>query len=814
MIACVTRRSSITYGDLFDRVARLSATIVDRSTSTQWLPVVVDRSIESVVALLAILRAGRPFVPMDGATPRARIREMFDLVGTPSTAVTARPSMAAVLPEGTRTIDIDDAGTDTGPAVSIDPDAPGLVLFTSGSTGRPKGVLLRWSAVDRWQTKDIRRPGQNRLSVARPLNFSGGFGQTTRITNGTTLCMIDPREVSLQVLIEFLAEMRVTNVSLGSALIDLLLRLNPPMPLFPEATELSLQGYPCTWDDVERIRRVCSPNATVINGFASTESGGVARFRAGPNDPMGSGPIPIGAPNLFDRITLFDVDGGQEIWVRDPDVLEYVGTPELSAERIVTDDNGTRWWRSGDLGRIDDQGYLYLSGRMDDMVKINGMRVEPAEAVRALRRIPGIPAAAVLPHATTHGSHRLIGHVVVDDPLLTPEIVRASLVETLPAHLIPAFFMKHESLPYSDRQKLDRSALLQTPVERWRSHTPTRALHEPLRWITTRVEEIIGLGDVAPNDDFWDVGLDSIGAVELCSMIADQGLGQLDPTDLLRHRTAVDLEQHLMSARSAEMSPAVAFNAHGSRPAVFAIPGGGGTAVAFRSLAAALGEDQPLIVIEPKGMHCKGPLERTVRQRVTTAVAEMRARLEPEDQCIVLGYSGGATIAMEIARTLTSIGHPTHLVLLDGPPRDARHNRLSSDGKAGNSMHRPGGQVTKSARRRLSRLVRRTIHKSSELAREIRIRVGPGSWRYSRDYYRFFRRLNRRALLGHRLSPLASPTTLIHVEGSTVPEMCTPWFSDLTCHLVGGDHFSMLYPPHVDRIARHIVAIRDSIPAD
>jgi thioesterase domain-containing protein len=488
-------------------------------------------------------------------------------------------------------------------------------------------------------------------------------------------------------------------------------------------------------------------------------------------------------------------------------VINYLGGAHENQSKLIVDDDGSKWWRSGDFARVDDEGFLYLVGRADDMVKINGMRVEPGGAESALRSIVGIGAAAVLAHPTSSGGHRLVGHVCVDDVSLTPEAVKMTLASTLPSHLVPAVLVRHDELPFNNRLKLDRQALLTMPIEPWRSTPPSRSTNDTVLWIASVAQQIIGLGEIAPNDDLWEVGLDSMGAVEVCAVIASQKLGDLEPTELLAFRTAVDLERRLAMKRSMSVSPSVSLNPEGSQTPIFAIPGGGGGSFAFRSLASAIGLDQPLVVIEPVGMHCKGGIESTIDQRVRTADKEITTRLRPGDPCLIMGYSAGATVATETARALHGLGYRVHLVLLDGAPTDRIHYGYPVDWRGRRLPSRPDVGSISANTRWLKFRIRHSLRNIVDLPKALRLRLFPGKHRFTKDYYQLFGRMNRLSIRRHRLQPLDVPTTLFHITDSNSHEKCRPWLANLSVVEVGGDHHSMLLPPHVDKIAERVLMI-------
>ena len=451
-----------------------------------------------------------------------------------------------------------------------------------------------------------------------------------------------------------------------------------------------------------------------------------------------------------------------------------------------------------------------------------GQRIEPREAEDALAAIHGIGAARVLVHHTPTGKRRLIGHVRVDDDRLTPQAVRAQLTSRLPAHLVPAILVRHDELPSTERGKVDRAALLAAPLEPWRAGPARRATYEPALWVAGQVTRLLDLAEVHVDDDMWDAGMDSLGAVELCAVLAAAGLGEIDPTVLLRERTPHALERYLAGARPANPSAVVVLNDGGTCPPIFAIPGGGGTSFAFRSLAQCLGPDQPLVVIEPRGMHQRGPVDRTIEARALHAIDEIRPRLADDTPCVLLGYSAGATIAFEVARQLQAEGRTMHLVLLDATPRGRGY--MQDSGRFDEEILEDGRRpIDVSAKLRRSplehvRRLPRYWYQYRKLRRMQRLVRDPGPPGYGMERYYAFQRILRLATSQYDLQPAPVPATLVQVTDRDLSEGCQSLVGSLDVVEVGGDHSTMLHPPHVQALAdavadviRRVIGSRDRV---
>ena len=490
--------------------------------------------------------------------------------------------------------------------------------------------------------------------------------------------------------------------------------------------------------------------------------------------------------------------------VRDPLALFYLGDPELTAAKFFTDEAGHRWWRSGDAVTLDDQGRMGHRGRLDDMVKINGMRIEPRESEAAVRALPGVSDAVVVVHTTPRGRRLLVAHVVVDDSVLTPREARRRLSAVLPAHLVPGVIVRHDEIPISERGKVDIGRLRTEQPVPWRDHEERRGLEETEVWVAGMVSRVVDLGEVGVDDNIWDFGLDSLGAVELCAAVSAAGLGELDPTILMNHPTPGAIFRYLAAERALSHTAEVVLNPEGTRTPIFAVPGGGGTALAFRSLADALGPDQPLVVVEPRGMHQPGEVEYTVEARVDHLMEAIDARVHGGELVVVLGYSAGALIAHEACRRITERGQPTHLVLLDTvprgrpkPPPEGADAAGLDDDEYDDEIDDPGRGVVFTDHN----YVRPPYPPEELFAHRWEILAN------GQGYYQEWARILRHARREFDLHKAPIAATLFQREGREIHLEARDYVARLLVYFVGGTHQSMLHPPHVGLMAEVIAEI-------
>ena len=279
-----------------------------------------------------------------------------------------------------------------------------------------------------------------------------------------------------------------------------------------------------------------------------------------------------------------------QLLVARPRTFGYLGDPELTATRYFTDEDGTRWWRSADIVRVDDVGIYHHLGRADEMVKVKGAFVAPSRVEAGVaehrrnrrRRGAAAPRRERLgPRRRPRAGRRRHAHARARRCPAAGTTAARARARHLGASRRAAANAAHETRPPGTRERAARAVAVVAGAQ----------VHDPSSsgGVSPEARRIIGLDDVGPDDDLFEAGLDSIGALELGASLADAGFGEFDPPRLFEARTVAGIERMLGQTRDLDHSTVVVLNDGGSRPPLFALPGGGGTALEYRFLADALG---------------------------------------------------------------------------------------------------------------------------------------------------------------------------------------------------------------------------------
>ncbi|MEW2528656.1 amino acid adenylation domain-containing protein [Streptomyces sp. NPDC047071] len=558
-VAVESGRRTVRYEELSAYATRLARHLKGRGVGVETpVAVCADRSVELIVALLAVSLAGGVYVPVDPGHPPARVRLVLDDVAPPVLLCTL--ATRAVVPDGYRghVVVLDDPAT----ALAVAAHAPGpltgaerpalaaanaaYTIYTSGSTGTPKGVVVPHGALRNLVADHTRRyamDGTSRILQLVSPSFDVSMADIwPALCAGGRLVLAPParRHATGEELVRLLRASRVTHVAMTPTLLAQL----PPGHL-PDLRVLIIGGESAP-DDVRR--RWTARGRDVHSEYGVTEAA-VTSTASRPlraDDPPTTGrPVAGTAAYVLDCF-LQPVGPGTvgELYVAGAGLARgYLRRARLTAERFVACPfaPGARMYRTGDLVRRTPAGHLVYEGRADAQVKVRGFRVELGEIEAALAAHPGVGRAVV--GLTAHGprERRLVGYVTADPDRgrgLDGEAVRAHAADVLPAHMVPAAVLALDALPTTPNGKVDRAAL---PVPDFAERVAGRAPATPAEeTLCALIAEVLGLDRVGADDHFFRLGGDSITSMQLVSRARAAGVA-FTSQDVFERPTAADL---------------------------------------------------------------------------------------------------------------------------------------------------------------------------------------------------------------------------------------------------------------------------------
>ncbi|WP_159058711.1 amino acid adenylation domain-containing protein [Streptomyces caeruleatus] len=573
-VACGDR--SATYRDLHREAGRLARHLIALGAGPEAaVAVALPRSVEQITAILAVVKTGAAYLPVDTGYPPERIGQLLD-DSAPACVVTDRAT-ADGLPPGPPRVVLDDPETcaavspmPDGPVTDVErtaplrPAHPAYVIHTSGSTGRPKGIAMPGSSVVNLVTGHAELlPGGAGTVTAQfaPVSFDVSVQEIFySLASGRTLAVPeaevrrDPRE-----LVAWLHRHRVNELFAPNLVIEALCAAALQQgATLPHLRDLVQGGEALTIGPATAEFLRGGPPRRLHNHYGPAETHLVTSTTLHRDGTPLPTRVPIGLPfrnvgiHVLDaRLEPVPVGVTGELYVSGDQVARgYWHRPGLTAARFVACPSGPagdRMYRTGDLVRLRSDGMLDYLGRADHQVKIRGIRVEPGETETALRRHPDVTAAAVVAREDPPGDRRLVGYVVpAPGSTLDLREIRRQLASQLPEFMVPSALVELDALPLSPNGKLDRTALPRPTRSRPAAAPTTRTGTQAA--LCGLFEEVLGTTGVDLDDDFFDAGGHSLLAVRLTARVRAVLGAELPVRAVFEHPTVAGLAALLQTA--------------------------------------------------------------------------------------------------------------------------------------------------------------------------------------------------------------------------------------------------------------------------
>ncbi|HJX29050.1 MAG TPA: amino acid adenylation domain-containing protein, partial [Thermoanaerobaculia bacterium] len=600
--ALVQGQERLTHGELAVRSDRLAAHLRALGTGPDVIVALfLERSVDLVVALLAVLKAGGAYLPLETSLPRPRISFMLDDSRAP--LLLTRTRLLSALPElSARVVCLDDlpesAGDGGGVGSAVQPTADNLayVLYTSGSTGNPKGVAVTHRGLANYLlwAVDAYPAGEGRgAPVHSPVSFDLTVTSLFLPLLAGRCVELVPEVEGVEGLAAALAEGGFGLVKLTPAHLDVLERLLPPERVSGCAGALVIGGEQLSGEQLA-FWRLHAPGLRLINEYGPTETVvGCCAYEVPMSIPP-AGPVSIGRPIANTRILILDerlcpvpIGVSGELYLGGAGVCRgYLHRPGLTAEKLIPDPFGAwgeRLYRTGDLARRRPDGTIEFLGRSDHQVKIRGFRIELGEIETALASLPGVREVVVVAREDRSredrsegrpGERRLVAYVVGDIAAEElPSSLQKRLRERLPEHMVPAVFVVLSALPLTPNGKVDRKAL---PAPDWQPFSESyQAPRTPVEEVLAGIwGEVLGLERVGISDRFFDLGGHSLLATQVLSRVRQAFGVELPLRDLFEapalSELAARVEMALWSGAGSAAPPLVPVSRDGALPLSFA----------------------------------------------------------------------------------------------------------------------------------------------------------------------------------------------------------------------------------------------------
>jgi amino acid adenylation domain-containing protein len=673
-VAVVFERQSLTYGELDRRANQLAHHLLRLGVGPDVLVgLLVERSLEMVVALLGILKAGGAYLPLDPSFPPDRLANMVDdskigvLITHRELELGLRARPASIVQLDSMRDQIATHGTDTPGSEGLRPDHLAYVLYTSGSTGKPKGVAIPHSAIVNFLLSMQREPGftsTDTLLAVTTLSFDiAGLELFLPLLCGGKVEIasrddaVDPRRLMERMRVSGCTMMQATPATWrmlveagwkGSTSLRVLCggeALQPDLAqaLLPRCAELwNMYGPTETtvWSTVHRMVSAAG-QAPIGRPIANTQV-----FVLDPH-------LQLLPPGVVGELYI----GGDGL------ARGYLYRPELTRERFLANPfaPGALMYRTGDLARWRPDGTLECLGRTDHQVKLRGFRVELGEVEAALRAVPGVREVVVVAERLGSGDPRLVAYWV-------GEAERQALYEgargALPPYMVPSAFARLEAFPLTSSGKVDRKALPEPEEGSWAGAATLRPRNDAELRVAQVWSDVLGLPSVGVNQDFFELGGTSLLAVRARARL-EQEFGVAVPLRLFFESPTVESVARKVNDSSDPNRPIVAWLSRvpPDKSPLFCLFG----IHLYQDLAAALDRVRPVVAMHVPVRYRPGDEGALSIESIAARYVEQVQSVQPHGPYHLAGFCFGGVTAYEVARQLETAGeHVAEVVILDG----------------------------------------------------------------------------------------------------------------------------------------------------
>ena len=684
-VAVVFEGESLTYRELNQRANRLAHFLRRLGVAPGALVAIhLDRSLEMIVGILAVLKAGGAYLPLDPTYPVDRLAYMIDDANAP--VLLTHPALAERLPACRAHVVLLDKEIPSSSAVETQ-NPPSLasledlayVIYTSGSTGKPKGTLIEHRGVSNltnYLLELYRIQAESRILQFAAFGFDASVTEIfPPLVAGATLVLAPHDQLtSPEGLKHVLRSQAIEIVTLAPSLLAIL----DPGDL-PDLKTIISAGEPCFWDIVAKWEG----GRRFINGYGPTETTVAASYYVADGQPAcRTKSVPIGRPMANTQIYILDpnlqpvpIGVTGELHVGGVGLARgYLNRPELTDDKFIPNPfsclHGSRLYKTGDLARYLPDGNIEFQGRIDYQVKLRGFRIELGEVENRIKDLPGVANCVVDVREDQPGDRRMVAYLIGRSQLPLPLAeIRRYLMATLPGYMVPHHLMQLDSFPLTPSGKVDRRALPEPAARK----ADTSAFLEPRtdaeRAVARVWSNLLRVEPIGVKDNFFELGGDSLLVIRMTGQMEEHFQRALSVADIYQHPTVEQLAAFLTTSHMNRV-PRMGSSGVGSviklkdgdRPPIFILPGNMGNV--YKDLAYLvkhLPDNISLFGLQDN-VSCPSSIPKLAACFLTDIL-----RVQTSGPYHLIGICSGAVLAFEISQQLLRRGQEVALLAMIEP---------------------------------------------------------------------------------------------------------------------------------------------------
>ncbi len=681
--AVIDEDNSLTYRELNEKSNNLAKSLIAKGVKPDQIVgiMVDDNNIEIVVGILAILKAGGAFLPIDSEFPEERIE--FILKDSDISILLSKTDLKKEVHFKGEIVNIASPHLFDGESFNLEivsqPHDLAYVIYTSGSTGKPKGVQIEHTSIVN-QIFGLKKrytfdSSLHHILLA-PFTFDPSVQQIfLPLTTGGKLFLVSKStKHNTKKLSEFIVNNDIQLVNTVPSFMNVLVENFKGHNL--HLKYLILAGEVFTKNLYMKIKESISAEI-IINIYGPTEATiNTTLYECKDND--GYSTVPIGKPLmnykvyiLDERRNLLPIGSPGEIYISGVGLARgYLNNHHLTSEKFVENpfEPDKKMYRTGDLGLWTVDGNIEFLGRIDNQVKIRGFRVELGEIEVTLRQHLHIQETVVVDQKDNFGNTRLVAYLV-PNPRRSPEVseLRSFLADKLPGYMVPSLFVKLETLPLTPNGKVDRRALPEPDLVQRKSEMSYVSPRNKLEYKMAKIwRKVLGIQTIGVKDNFFELGGQSLQAMVMSIHIEKIFKKSLPLATLIAAPTIEQLIRTLCNDKwRPQWSPLVTIQSRGSKSPFFCIHGYRGNVLSFCEWSKQMGPDQPFYALQARGLDLDWTdlRNRSIADMATDYLKEIKT-VQSEGPYFLGGYSMGGLIAYHVARLLKEKGEEIAILAL------------------------------------------------------------------------------------------------------------------------------------------------------
>ena len=695
-IAVTFEGKSYSYKELNEKANQLSIYLLSKGVKIgDTVAIYMDRSLEIMVSLLGVLKAGAAYIAIDPTYPKDRIQYMLQETKASAIVTTSELESEIKAIENVNKFNIDtqwnlvENNSKDNLNLNILPENPAYMIFTSGSTGKPKGVVINHSNIINYAEGILKRfEFVGGLSFAIVTTFAADLGLTTlwgALCSGGQLHIISyERAADPGAFEDYFKNNSIDVLKIVPSHFEALKAATDIKNIIPNKY-LIFGGESSSWETIASVKEA-KPQCIIVNHYGPTETTvGVLTYKIS-DVPKKSNihTVPLGRPlpnskvyilNQYMKPVPLGVPG--ELYIGGDGVTAgYLNRPEITAEKYIMHSfNGEkpeRLYKTGDLAKFLKDGNVEFLGRIDNQVKIRGYRVEIGEIEALIKSYPWVQDSVVIVGEDKPGDKQLIAYIVSKfgtEEEFSQGDLREFLKKQLPKYMIPAMFVKIESIPLNANGKVNKAALPKPDMmkrdasDAFIAPRSKEELEMAKKW-----SEVLGIDKIGINDDFFDLGGDSFKAIKLVRSVSST----LGVMELFKNPTIGELIDHLSKKDSGPKEVTILheltkpIDLKNKAVSIICFPYGGGSAISYQPLANALPKNYSLYSVELPGHDFSSPNEELVssEEAANRCFEEIKAKVK--GPIVLYGHCLGASMATILAYKLEEAGFKVDGVFMSG----------------------------------------------------------------------------------------------------------------------------------------------------